>query len=472
MSIQDLCFAGVKALSEWIRRREISPVELVRACLERMETHNPKVNAFITMLPDEALSRAREAEQEIRQGDYRGPLHGIPFGLKDLFMVQGRRFTLGSRLFDDHMAPMDSTVARRLRQAGAVLVGKQNMNPLAYGPFATESGYDYGHSYTPWDVTRMSGGSSGGSAVAVSAGFCPVSVGSDTGGSVRIPGAWCGVAALKPTYGRISRHGMQALAWSLDHPGILARRVEDCAMVMQAISGYDSNDPSSARVPVPDFKTVLHPGIKGVKIGLPVEYGTFPVDPEVRQWVEKALQVLVDLGAEPVELNWPMLAYAENMSNIILLSEASSIHEQLVKKRGHELWPSLRLRLEAGLLLPAADYLRAQRARTRLLQETTRLFDKVDVIVGPSMPVTASLPGQAMVPVGTQRIGLVRAMTQFNDVFNLTGHPALSIPCGFSRTGLPIGLQLAGRPFEEPLVLQIGRAFEDATGFWKPVPDL
>ena len=472
MSATDLCFLGLERLAELIGKGELSPVELTRACLDRIQAHDSRLNSFINLFPDEALARARQAEQDIVKGAYRGPLHGIPFGLKDLFMVKDKPLTLGTRLFHDRIAPFDSTVYQRLEQAGAILLGKQNLNPLAYGPYAARPGYDYGHTFNPWDPDCISGGSSGGSAAAVAAGFCPFSVGSDTGGSVRIPGAWCGLAAMKPTYGRISRYGVQALAWSLDHPGPMTRRVADCALVIEALSGHDHQDPSSAKIQAPDFSKTLHRGVKGLKIGLPSQYWELPVDPEVKYRAQKAVQVLEDLGAELREISWPMLAYAENTSNIILLAEASSAHENLVKRQGQDLWPALRLRLQAGLLLSAADYLKAQKARTLLLAETDRLFDKVDLLVGPAMPVTASRPGQALVRAGDREIGVVRAMTQYHEVFNLTGHPALCVPCGFSRAGLPIGLQLVGRPFDEAMVLQAGQALEAATGFWKSIPEL
>ena len=468
----ELCYMGVKGLAGLLRRGEISPVELVTSCLDRIDAHDGKINSFITLFRDDALSEARKAEQEILRGAYRGPLHGIPFGLKDLFMVRGKRFTIGSKLFHENTSTIDSTVTIRLHQAGAILLGKQNMNPLAYGPFATEPGYDYGHTFTPWDLSRISGGSSGGSGAAVAAGFCPFSVGTDTGGSLRIPAAWCGAVALKPTYGRISRHGMQALAWSLDHPGPLTRRAEDCAIVMQTLSGYDTQDPSSAKMPVPDFSAPLNRDLNGLRIGLPVEYWKLPMDSEVRYGVENAVKVLKDLGGEIVEPPWPMLAYAENTSNIILLSEASSAYEEIVKRDGGSLLPALRLRLEAGLLISAADYIKAQKARTLLVADTKQLFEKVDLIVGPAMPVIASFPGQALVTVDKEPIGVVRAMTQFNEVFNLTGNPALVLPCGFTKVGLPIGFQMVGRPFEERLILQVARAFEEATRFWEPIPRL
>ena len=241
---------------------------------------------------------------------------------------------------------------------------------------------------------------------------------------------------------------------------------------MQALSGYDTQDPSSAKMSIPNFSVPLNRGIKGLRIGLPVEYWKLPMDPEVRYWVENAVNVLKELGAEILEPPWPMLVYAENISNFILLSEASSAYEELVKNDGQRLLPALRLRLEAGLLISAADYLRAQKARTLLVADTKHLFEKVDLIVGPAMPVPASLPGQALVTVGKEQIGVVRAMTQYNEVFNLTGNPALTLPCGFTKAGLPVGLQIVGRPFEELLILNAARAFEKATSFWKPIPKL
>ncbi|MFH1137102.1 MAG: amidase [Pseudomonadota bacterium] len=468
----DPCFLGVKKLSELLDAGGLSPVELTQACLDRIEAHDSQVNSFINVFRDEALAEARAAEAEIVKGRRRGPLHGLPFGLKDLFMVRDRPLTLGTKLFHDNVSPRDSAIAAGLRRAGAILLGKQNLNPLAYGPFAPEPGYDHGPTRNPWDLTRLSGGSSGGSGAATAAGFCPFSVGSDTGGSVRIPASWCGVVGLKPTQGRLSRKGVQALSWSLDHPGVLARRVEDCALVMRALSGRDPRDPAGAAPAAPDIPALLNQNVRGVKIGLPIDYWRLPLDPEVGFWVEKGVATLRDLGAETVELPWPMLAYAENISNIILLCEASSVHEKLVKQRGHELWPALRLRLEAGLLIPAADYLRAQKARTLLLDDANRLFEQVDLIVGPTMPVTACPPGQAMVKAGDREIGVVRAMTQYNEVFNLTGHPALTLPCGFSRAGLPIGLQLAGRPFAEALLLNVAAALEEALGLTELIPKL
>ena len=472
MQAGELCTLSVKSLARLLRRSEVSSFEITKACLERINALNDRVNAFITISKDTALAQALEADKEIKKGGYRGPLHGIPCGLKDLFAVKDVRCTLGSRLFHQQVSRTNSTVAARLKRAGAILLGKQNMNPLAYGPFASEPGFDYGHTFNPWDLKRISGGSSGGAAASVSAGFCPISIGSDTGGSVRIPAAWCGVTALKPTYGWISRHGMSALSWSLDHPGPIARRAEDCALAMQALAGFDPRDRASSPAPVPDFSAGLKLDIRGIKVGLPREYWQLPINPEIKIWVEKAIYTLEELGAEAVELDWPMLEFAENASNFILLAEAASTNEQLVKNSGDDLWPPLRLRLEAGLLITAADYLRAQKARTLLIKATNKIFEQVDVIAGPAMPVTASLPGQTQVEAGEHTIGVVRAMTQYNEVFNLTGHPAMSLPCGFSKSGLPIGMQLVGRVFDEPTIIQIAHAFEEATGYWKLSPEL
>ena len=283
MSSLDICFKGIAELAGLIYSKELSPVELTRACLNRIEAHNSRLNAFINVFADEALKQAERAEKEIGRGLYKGPLHGIPYGLKDLFMVADKPMTLGSRSHHENIAPHQSTVALRLERAGAVLLGKQNMNPLAYGPFAPVPGYDYGATLNPWDTSRITGGSSGGSGSATAAGFCPFSMGSDTGGSIRIPAAWCGTPALKPTYGRISRYGIQALAWSLDHPGPFTRRVKDLALVMQAVSGFDPLDQASSTAPVPDFSAGIDLDARGLRIGLPVEYQDLPLEPEVRE---------------------------------------------------------------------------------------------------------------------------------------------------------------------------------------------
>ncbi len=458
----DLSAYGIAELGRLMARRKLSAVELTQACLDRIQQQDHQFNTFINVFKDQALAQAEKAQADMDKNRAKSPLHGIPFGLKDLYMVKDHPFTLGSRLFDGRIAHQDSTVARRLISAGAILLGKQNMNPLAYGPYAQEPGYDYGPVFNPHDPARISGGSSGGSGAAVAAGFCPFSIGSDTGGSVRIPACWCGVPALKPTYGRISRFGMHPLSWSLDHPGPMARKVEDLALIMNILSGHDPKDPSSARVPVPDFAAGLQRDIKGLKIGLPREYWDLPMDPKVRGQAEMSLELLEDMGAQTIELSWPMMAYAENISNIILLAEASSCNEALVKSRGEQLLPGLRLRLEAGLLLPAADYLRALKARTLLMNQTNKLFEQVDLIAGPTMPVTATRPGQASVDAGDRSIGVVRAMTQFNEVFNLTGHPALTLPCTASTQELPMGFQLISRHFDEALVLAVGHRLESA----------
>ena len=471
MSNAELCCRSAGELAALLRRRELSPVELMKAYLERCQALEPVLNSFITLLPEQALEQARQAEKDIRAGGWRGPLHGLPFAIKDLFAAQGVRNTLGSKAFDRSVAGQDSGVVAALKRAGAILLGKTNLNPLAYGAIAKEGDYDYGHMHNPWDPTCVSGGSSGGSGSATASGECAFAVGSDTGGSVRIPSSLCGIVGLKPTYGRLSRRGLSTLSWSLDHAGPMTRSVEDCALVLNAASGYDPEDPSSADVPVPDFTKSLGTGLKGLSIGVPKEYFEVPVDPQVRQLVEEALRKLGELGASVREVSWPLYHYYESISTPILLAEGAAAYRGLVSEKGARLCPPLRMRLETGLFVSAPDYLQAQQARLLFNRESRRLLEQVDLLAGPSTPITATKIGVTDVDIGGKTMGVIAAHTQYLSAFNLNGLPALTLPCGFAG-GLPVGLQLAGRPFEEGTVLRAAQAYEQATDWHRRRPPL
>ncbi len=471
MSEAGLCFRSAGELSGLLRRKQLSPVELMEAYLERCQRLEPVLNSFITLLPEQALGEARQAEAEILAGRYRGPLHGLPFAVKDLFAARGVRSTLGSKAFDRSVSAEDSGVVARLRQAGAILIGKTNLNPLAYGAIAKQGDYDYGHMHNPWDPECVSGGSSGGSGSATASGQCAFAIGSDTGGSVRIPSCLCGIVGLKPTYGRLSRRGLSTLSWSLDHAGPMTRSVEDCALVLNAASGYDAEDPSSADVPVPDFRQSWDRGVQGLRIGVPREYFELPVDPQVRRLVEEALRKLGELGASVRELSWPLYPYYESISTPILLAEGAAAYRQLVTEQGDRLNPPLRLRLETGLFVSAADYLQAQQARLLFNRQSRELLQQVDLLAGPSTPITATKIGVTDVEVGGKLMGVIAAHTQYLSAFNLNGLPALTVPCGFAG-GLPVGLQLAGRPFEEGTLLRTARAYEQATGWHLQKPPL
>ena len=470
MADLELCYASAGQLAPRIQNREVSPVEVIDAHLERIGATEGVLNSFITLLAEEARSSSRRAEAEILRGNYRGPLHGIPVGLKDLYNTAGVRTTSGSRIFDNYLPDRDCTVAAKFHQAGAILLGKLNMHPFAYGP--TGENADYGHMHNPWNPELITGGSSGGSGSAPAAGQCTIAMGSDTGGSVRIPAALCGIVGLKPTYGLVSRSGLTPLSWSMDHPGPMVRTVEDSALVMNVVAGYDPEDPGSSRVEAPDYTAALTGDVKGLRIGVPTEYFTAPLDPEVGQAVREAIGLLEELGASVVEVDFPMFEYAQAVSGTVLMSEASAYHRDLLKRDADKIYPPVRLRLEAGLFVSAADYLKAQQGRSEFNRAVRRLFETVDLLAGPTEPVTAPRILAQEVQAGEVSIGTTAALTQYTRPYNITGSPAISVPCGFSRDGLPIGLQLAGRAFDETTVLRAAHAYEQATDWHRRRPPI
>ena len=471
MNSEEICYLSAGQLGRLMKKKELSPVEVIKAHLSRIESLEPKLNSFITLLADQARTAALQAEKEIQQGKYRGPLHGIPLGLKDLYYVKGIRNTAGTKVFDSFVPEFDSTVAAKLKEAGTILLGKLNMHPLAYGP--TGENPDYGHMHNPWNPDLISGGSSGGSGSAAASGECTLTMGSDTGGSIRIPSALCGLAGLKPTYGRLSRYGLTALAWSQDHAGPMARTVEDCALVMNAAAGYDRNDPASLNLPVPDYARFLTGEIKGLRIGVPKEYFEVPIDPEVKGAVRKAIDKLSELGAAVSEISWPIFHQAGAIAIPIQLAEATAYHRSLIRTQGPRIQPlSARLRLEAGFFISGVDYVQAERGRALFYQESLRLFDKVDLLAGPTMAVPAFKIGTTERKVGQTTMKVIPLLTQYTRPFNLNGFPAITVPCGFSGDGLPIGLQLAGRPLDEGTVLRAAHAYEQATEWHLKRPPL
>jgi aspartyl-tRNA(Asn)/glutamyl-tRNA(Gln) amidotransferase subunit A len=468
MDFEDLCYLSVGQLSRFIKNREVSPVEVIKAHLTRTDALEPTLNSFITVMHDQAMEDARKAEKEIQTGRYRGPLHGIPVGVKDLFYVQGIPNTSGSKIFDRFIPDFDATLISRLKEAGAILLGKLNLHQLAYGP--TGENPDFGHMHNPWNPERITGGSSGGSASATASGQCTLSLGTDTGGSIRIPSALCGLVGLKPTYGRLSRHGMTVLSWSQDHPGPMARTVEDCALAMNAVAGYDSNDPSSARVSVPDFARALTGNIRGLRVGVPKEFFEDPIDSEVEDSVRSAIELLSKLGATVDEVSWPMVQASKAISSTLLMAEATAYHRELIQKHRSQLDFQVRLRLEAGFFISGVDYIQAQRARRIFYHQSRDLLKKVDLLAGPTVPITACKIGTTQVKIGNTDMGVIPALTQYTRPFNLNGFPAMTLPCGFSKEGLPIGLQLAGRPFDEETVLRAAYTYEQATDWHKQRP--
>jgi aspartyl-tRNA(Asn)/glutamyl-tRNA(Gln) amidotransferase subunit A len=460
VTADDLAYAEIGDIGPRLARGEVSPVELTRACLERIAALDGDVNAFITVLEASALNEAEQAEREIRGGQYRGPLHGIPIAHKDLYYTRGVRTTAGSKIMADFVPDADAAVVARLRQAGTVLLGKLNMHEFAAG--GTNENPHYGAAHNPWDLSRIPGGSSGGSAAALAAGMCLAASGSDTAGSIRIPSHYCGTTGIKPTYGRVSAFGVVPLSWSLDHCGPMTRSARDAALMLQAMAGYDPRDSASIDESVPDFSNGIDQGLEGLRFGVPMNHFTEDLQPEVAQAWRAAVDKLVLLGAEPVEVTFEAVKRAEEIGMVILRNEMYAFHAEWFASRPQDYGDPVRERLEAVCATPAVDYIRAQRSRQDIRVEFGALFEKVDVLVTPMMATTAP-------PIGSAMTGL---HTRFTYPFNITGLPSLAVPCGFGDDGLPIGLQIAARRWQEATALRVGHAFQQATDWHQRRPRL
>ncbi len=456
--MNELTRLSIAEAAERIRRREISPVEFTRAYVDRIEGADRDFHAYITPLPEQALAAAAEAEQAIGRGEYRGPLHGIPIALKDLVMTRGIRTTCGSRILKDWVPEADATVYHRLREAGAILLGKLNMHEFAFGP--TGVNLHYGTARNPWGSDRMPGGSSSGSGVAVAAHLCAGALGTDSGGSIRIPASLCGIVGLKPTYGRVSRTGVIPLAWSLDHVGPLARTVADAALLLQALAGRDPADPSTADVPVPDYRATLSGGVQGLRLGVPKTMFFDKLDAEVRSALLAAVQALEGLGAVVEEISLPKMPHAGPAVFAIISAESMAYHESYLRNHGAEYGADVRIRLLAGQFLLATQYLKAQRARQVIRAEVDTALTRVDALLLPATPIPAPRIEDRTVTVDGVSDDPRGWLTRCTRPINLTGHPALSLPCGLTAGGLPIGLQLVGRHFDEGTLLRIGVAYE------------
>ena len=461
MKTEELAFASIAELAPLIQRKEVSPVEVTQVHLDRIERLNGQFLAYLTVLRDEALAAAREAEQEIARGQYRGPLRGIPIALKDLFAVKGVRLTCGSKILADHIADSDATVVTRLNQAGTILLGKLNMHEFAWG--GTSLNPHYGTPRNPWDPTRLPGGSSGGSTVATAAGLAMGTLGTDTGGSVRIPASLSGIVGLKPTYGRVSRFGVYPLSHSCDHVGPMVRTVADAAVLLQAIAGPDPKDPTTSRAAVPDYTLALREDIRGLRLGVPQEYFFDDVEPAVRDGITTAVQHLSSLGAVVEEVSIPSMQHVIASSTAIIGAEAYEIHAQTLKTHSQDYGADVRSRLMLGACIQASQYLKAQRFRTLLCQEMLDILGRVDALITPTTLMTASKIGEPTVHIGGKEVVVAAHIARATRPFNMTGLPAISVPCGFTPDGLPIGLQIVGRPFEETTVLRLAYAYERST---------
>jgi len=462
-SLTDLSLAEASALLE---RREVSPVELTDACIARSEALDPALHAYLTPTFDAARAEAKQAEAERAAGKRRGPLHGVPFALKDLYETAGVRTTAGSKLREHFVPTADARVVELLRQAGAVQLGKLNMHEWALG--ATNVNKYFPSPRNPWDPGRITGGSSGGSGVAIATGMALGSLGSDTGGSIRIPASLCGITGLKPTYGRVSLRGVVPLSWSLDHAGPMARTALDCALILQAIAGYDPADPYSADVPVSDFTDGIDEGVRGLRLGLPSTYffDADAVDAEVAAAVRGAVAVLEGLGATAREVDLPEVTRAARANGTVLVADAAAYHEDTLRDHPDEVQDTVLARLQGGANVSGVAYARARRTQAEFKAALRQLFREVDLLVAPTTPVAAP-----RFPDG-DNVATTGALTRNTGPFNLAGLPAISVPCGFTSESLPVGLMLVAPEWQEALALRAAHAFQQATDWNKRRPPL
>lgn len=448
----DLAFMSAAELSKLIGRRGVSPVDVVKAVLDRIDRHDGALKSYITVTRERALREARAAEQAIMRGRRLGPLHGIPVSHKDISWTKDVRTTAHSRTLLDFVPTRDATHVARLAAAGMVLLGKTSTTEFASGDMI-----EFGITPNPWDLTRYTGGSSGGSASALATGLAIAATGSDTGGSIRCPSSFCGIVGLKPTYGRVSRYGVIALSWSQDHAGPMTRTVRDCAMLLRPMSGYDPLDPTTARVPVPDFTAGIERGVKGLVIGVPQGHYQRGLDPDVEHAVRAAHRTLERLGARLEAIDLPRSGEMADVGALLVMAEAYMVHATRLREQGHDYGPRCRRRIGGGAFYTAAEYQQALQLRRLWVEEVDAALQRVDAMVTPTLPFPAitidhQLTGPPDTSWGTRQ-------------FNLSGHPALSIPCGFTSVGLPVGLQVVGKAFDESMVFRVAHAYEQATNW-------
>lgn len=466
MSVTDLTDLSLTEASQLLNRKEISPVELTQAHLARIQNLDERINSFITVTADTALERARSAEEDFirgttSQGKPLGPLHGIPITLKDLYETKGVRTTMGSKFFSEHIPDTDALVVEKLAAAGAISLGKTNMHEIALG--LTNVNPHYGPCRNPWSLDRVPGGyrvpggSSGGSGAALAAGLCLGSLGSDTGGSIRVPASLCGVVGLKPTHGRVSLRGVMPLSWNLDHAGPMARNVADVAVLLGVIAGYDPVDPCSVDIPVEDYTTQLREGLKGWRVALADDEYFDRSDPDVAQAVISAARELEQLGAYVDAVPFPGAHQAALANGLMTVSDGAAVHAERLRDRPGDFGDDVRQRLEIGAALPLGEYIQHRRTQSQMRRQFELFFDRYDLLLLPSTAVAAP-------PIeGPDALEQARLLTRYTAPFNLTGLPAISLPCGFTTEGLPIGLQIVSRPWAEGRILRAAFAFESAT---------
>ncbi len=465
MASAEMLDFDVATLCEKLRAKQVSPVEVTDAYLARIAATDEKLRAYITVTAEQARSAARKAEAEIGAGKWRGPFHGVPVAIKDLLYTTGIRTTGGSKILADFRPDYDAIAWARLEAAGAVLLGKLNLHEFAYG--VTSSNPHWGFVRNPYSLDRIPGGSSGGSAAAVVTRSALATLGSDTGGSIRIPAALCGCVGLKPTYARVSRHGVIPLSYTMDHVGPITRTVRDAALMLGVIAGYDPNDSTSSREPVPDYTAGLDAGVKRMRIGVIRELND-GLSEQVSRSFNAALKQFGALGATVDEVSIPSFAMATLVNGVVIYADALEYHERWMRERPADYGEDVRRLLEAGMLVTGVAYVRAQRARARMLGEALNALAKHDVLVAPTSAIEAPpISGRVLFEEGPSEADPVRDILRFTAPLDCTGQPALAIPTGVSSGGLPLSMQIIGRPFDESTVLSVAAAYEKARG---PLP--
>ena len=445
-----------------IRTRSISSVELTQQCLRLIEKSEPKLNAFLTVTAEHALAQAKAADEELAHGVDRGPLHGVPVSLKDLFRTKGIKTTAGSLLYKDYVPDFDCAVTEKLNAAGAVMIGKTGMHELAYG--VTSNNPHFGPVRNPWNPESVPGGSSGGAGASIASGTSFLAMGTDTGGSIRIPAAFCGTVGLKPTFGLVSRYGTFALGSSLDHMGPLTVSVRDAAIGLTVLAGADARDDFSVSRPAENYIPPQHASIKGLRIGVPTNFYTDRIAPAVMAQFRKTVQLAAGLGAQVEVVTVPDIAALNAIGRVILLSEASALYERLSAQR-EKFGADVLALIDQGRLLPATDYVNAQRLRRVFVNKFLELFQTIDVLLTPTAPTGAPKIGQASVTIDGTDEDTRLAATRLVRGINVLGFPALSIPTGLDEAGMPLSLQIVGKPFSEAAILNAGAALEDAIQF-------
>ena len=470
--MNDIVGMTLTEVASAIQSKKVSSVEVTQACIAQVEAWQPSTNAFISFDPEDALDQAKAADADLAAGNVRGPLHGVPLAHKDLFYRDGKRTTCASKILGDLTPDYDATVLRRLADAGALHLGGLNMSELAMG--AAGRNEHFGHCRNPWNPDHITGGSSSGSGASVASRMVFGALGTDTGGSIRIPSTMCGIVGIKATFGRVSRHGVMPLSYSLDNAGPMTRTVEDCALLMGIVAGVDPEDPSTADEPVPDYVGQLDKAsVKGLRIGVPTSYFYDDVAPSVRAAIDASLDVYRAQGAVIVDVDVPDMAVYRDLCNVVLKVEAANIHADWLRTRANEYSTEVRARIEGGLYIPGVRYLQAQRLRgEHVTAFCNQVFDVCDVLHTPGLPIEVPTLADTDAAVGENALAINEKLAWNMRAMNYLGLPGLAVPCGFSANGLPVSQQLIGPPFSEDLLFEVGHAYQRETDWHTKAPAL